>query len=275
MATVAYQGQPVSFSSTYGTRPNPSQAGSGPAGCPLTFMFGAGNDGYAVSLQTTFPFGLTNIQTVYIDNSASPARTVITFPLSSETIAAEPFTRGFYPCATNATTFTATNNSEVAAKVTAVVYNFIIPPIVTNATGLQLGSGSQVIPTFAGTANATLISGLNVPFTLAVPGFMADPFYYVTGFAISYVAEKFTTFSSSTVSIYNSFDGGSTPEKVLWNGLVISSTTDDLVVNLANISGLAWCGTGALYLKSVSGLASGFSEISLNIYGGSTNVDFS
>src|ERR1700744_1578933 len=96
-----YPLKPVSFATTYGTRPDATKAGQGPSACPLTFAFTAQNQGFSVSLQTTFPFGLSNIQTLFIDNSASPERTTISFPMSGETIAAEAFTRGFYPVATN------------------------------------------------------------------------------------------------------------------------------------------------------------------------------
>jgi hypothetical protein len=223
-----------------------------------------------VELQGIFPLGLNNIQTLFIDNSASPTVTFVNFPVGGETIAAEPFTRGFYPVTTTSLTMTVSNTALTAFNVDISVYNFIIPPIVTNATGLSLGSGDIVLPVHEATlATSNFITMDTVAATvLSVNG---NPFYYIDALNINFYSVPSATAGQWSLQLYDSFTLGATINKLFWTGIFGSSPNGFNGV-ICDMTGLALYGMGALYAKGtiVSGTVTG--TVWLNFYGGTTSA---
>ncbi len=261
----------ISFASTYGTRPDASKQGMGPGVVPLTFNFTPTDQAFDVSMQGTFPLGLPNIQTVYIDNSASATRSTIIFPISGETIVAEPFTRGFYPAVTNALTFTVTNTTPTPVTVFISCYDFIVPPTVQNATGLVLGSGDEVIP--ARSPTDVFSASVNLASTVPViaPGFSGAPFYYVSALNVSIATQGIASSPFGSLTVYDSIDAGATARKLIWGATIIMPPTA-ATFDIGDQTNLMVSGIGNLYIKSSVALAGSVANV--NIYGGRTAAQF-
>lgn len=270
---LTYPGKPISFASTYGTRPDPTKNGKGPAACPLTLPFSPSAQGYAISLQQAFPFGVDNIQTIYIDNGQSPFRTTVTFPGASETVIAEPFTRGWYPVSTSALTLNVVNlTTSSSFNVGINVYNYIIPPMVINATQLVLGDMDVVLPARAGTLYGSIQYQLGSTTALQITGFVPGIYaaYYVTNISILFSVLSTATTQQTELFLFDSPDGTLVNEtKQFWSGYI---TAGDGSASI-EVSNVMISGTTKLWAIDLTS-ATPWGTANFNIYGGRTNAVF-
>lgn len=271
LGTAAYPTPIQPFPVSYGIRP--AAAGSQPSVAPMSFPFGLGVGTYVVSMQSNFTmqnFGM--VQTLFIDNSQSAAVTTVTFPMGGETITADPFTRGFYPCISNGLTFNVSNSTPNISTVKISAYNFIVPPVVTNTTQLIVGGNDTPTLARAGTmADCIYVSGgLENPTVSAK--FYGHPYYYITGFSIMYSAELSGASNSFILYLYDMIDGNPTNfSNTFWQGIVsVPSTGGSYLV--ASVNNVLLQGSGRLALIAQNDLNGSQGTVNVNIYGGITNA---
>lgn len=272
MPTRAYPNAIVSYPSSYGTRPDASKSGQGPSQTQLSFMFPIGVDQtFAVSMQNTFPFGLSNIQTVFVDNSANGSPVTISFP-SGEVISAAPFTRGWYPATTNTLTFEVNSQSTNGATVLITCFNYIVPPMIANSTGLVLGSRDEIVPLRAATQHGFIQQSVVAPGGgVAFQAFSGTPFYYVTAYDVTMIEGLTTDTGEWLCQIYDSLDHGVTADRIFWVGYVTSEGARCNRLISAN-SGLSWVGGSQLYFSWTGAIAAPGVVFSANVWGGVTSV---
>jgi hypothetical protein len=150
--------------------------------CPISHSFSSASGQQAVQTvkATLADIGLNTLKTVYIDNSASPAPTVLTFGVSRQTLTAPPFSQGYYRVIGSPLDldYSITNYSGAFSQVYTVNLLFINVALQPSVWICQPDNGPQ------GTSWCALNSTANTAQVLSSPPF-PNRTTFVTGFSVS------------------------------------------------------------------------------------------
>jgi hypothetical protein len=166
----------------------PLKPAEGPKSIAATLKFVPGTaDAFLINLQATLGLGVTQFCSVYIDNTNCPGRTTVSLTGSNETIIAEPFTRGVYPCAGQTLTLMISCDSSISATVPIIIYNYVIPPFVDSSIATALGSRDVVTAVRSGNDSGSfnVLSSNTGWFST---GFSASnyAYYYITHLSLKF-----------------------------------------------------------------------------------------
>lgn len=238
-----------------------------PVAIPLVLTFSQVINQIDVSLQASANCQISNISTIYVDNTKSPSRTTITFPVGGESVVVEAFSSGFYAVLTNALSFSVFNSTKSGATVLATVYNFQVPPTLLSSNGTVIGSLDTVLPQRVAT---NFFSGNALTGTASQIIPVSGESYYVTNLQVSYAGNAVMA-GLWTWQVYDTVDpaGAILPgSKIFASGVLVTTTTLSQF-QLASVDNIQMSGGNALWIASqnASGGPAGGS-ITANAWGG-------
>lgn len=263
MATFA--GSLIGFPISYGLKP----ANEGPKACPVSLTFDTVNNNFDINLNGISPIPLQTVLSVYIDNGNSPSRTVLSFPITGQSIIAEPFSRGFYPVTGNSLTMTVTSELlKGSVSVFLILYNIIIPPCITSAPPIRIGNDDTIISDRVGSQ----FFGIQ---PIASPGptriiAASNLSYYFTSFEVTYVQIAPSASQGFSWQIYDSPDPNGTIIGNLHAGGLFSSPANGGMLQLSRADGVLLGGVNGLFFAAETTTGISGANFNVSVWGGLT-----